>query len=187
MNSSFKINTNFELFDYLSLVNEIALEFFSDESTYQPHIGKINTMRLFYNKCVTEEGHDENNNHDIIDATDMVDIVSNVAFIEAYNEALAVTDIRLDFGNAYKDAMEIVNVKKSSLGNAVELVISVLNRLLGGFSDVLTDDNLEKISQIAKDISKGNLSEESIANAYAVHMKEQETDENKVITFNPKK
>lgn len=188
MNSDFEINANLELFDYLAMVNEIALEFFSEEGTYQPHIGKVNAMRLFYNQCVTQSKFDEKYSHDIVDAMDMVEIVADADFISAYNESIAAgAYTSLDFGNAYKDAMEIVDVRKSSFGNAVEIVGSMLNRLVGSISSVLTDENIEKVSQIAKEISNGNISAEAVVDAYAEHMKKQGVAENKVITFNPGK
>lgn len=177
MNNNFKVNTSLELFDYLAMVNEIALEFFSEDGIYQPHIGKVNAMRLFYNHCVTYSKFDEKYSHNIIDAMDMIDIVADADFINSYNEAISAGEyMSLDFGNAYKDALEIVTVKRSSFGNAVEIIGSVLNRIAGNISSILTDENIEKVSQIAKEISNGNFSAESIVDAYVGYMKKQETD-----------
>lgn len=188
MNSILEINTKLELFDYLAMVNEIVLEFFNEDGTYQPHIGKINAMRLFYNQCVTKSKYDEKYPHDIVDAMDMVEIVADDGFIAEYNEALAAGSYKnLDFGNAYKDAMEIVNVRKSSFGNAVEIVGSMLNRIVGSISTVLTDENIEKVSQIARDISNGSISAESIVDAYTEHIKSQEVSDSKVVPFTSNK
>lgn len=188
MSSVLKVNTKLELFDYLAMVNEIALEFFSDDGVYQPHIGEINAMRLFYNQCVTKSKFDEKYSHDIVDAMDMVDIVNDTGFIGAYNEAITSnTYTSLDFGNAYRNAMEIVNVKKSSFGNAVKIVGSMLNRFTDSISSVLTDENIEKVSQIAKEISNGNISAEAVVNAYADHMKNEKAGKHNVITFSSNK
>lgn len=184
MNSILEVNTKLDLFDYLAMVNEIVLEFFNDDGTYQPHIGKINAMRLFYNQCITKSKYDKKYPHDIVDAMDMVEIVADDVFIAKYNEALAAGSYKnLDFGNAYQDAMEIVNVRKSSFGNAVEIVGSMLNRIVDSISTVLTDENIEKVSQIAKDISNGNISAESIVNAYAERIKSQEVSDSKAVSF----
>lgn len=184
MNNNFEINTNLALFDYLAMVNEIALEFFDEDGVYQPHIGKINAMRLFYNNCVKNSPYDEKYGHDIVDAMDMVDIVADKDFIYAYNEAITIGDYnKLDFGNAYKDAIRMVDVKKSSFGNVVEIIGSMINRIIGTISPVLTDENIKKVSQIAKEISSGNISANAIVNAYAEHMKKQEDLEHKVVAM----
>ena len=183
MNNNYKIKKDLALFDYLAMVNEIALEFFNEDGVYQPHIGKINAMRLFYNNCVEKSPYDEKHGHDIVDAKDMIDIVADVDFIYEYNEAITADKcIRLDFGNAYKDAMDIVDVKKSSLGNAVEIVGSMINRIAETASSVLTDENIEKVSKIAKEISEGKISAETIVDAYGEHIaKKQEDSEHKVV------
>lgn len=188
MNSNLEINTKLELFDYLAMVNEIALEFFNDDGTYQPHIGKINAMRLFYNQCVIKSKYDEKYGHDIVDAMDMVEIAADDNFIREYNEAISAgTYENLDFGNAYVDAMKIVDVRKSSIGNAIEVVGSMLNRLVSSFSSVLTEENIEKVSQIAKEISNGNISAEALVNAYAEHMKSQEENDSNITPFDSRK
>ena len=45
------IKKDFSVVDYVSLVNGIVGEFFDSETgDYQPHIGRLNVMRLFYNE-----------------------------------------------------------------------------------------------------------------------------------------
>lgn len=171
MENCIEVNTKLELFDYLSMVNEIALEFFSADGIYQPHIGTINAMRLFYNKCVTKSKFDEKYGHDIVDAADMIEIVADSNFIQKYNAAIiGGIYIDLDFGGAYDNAMKIVDFRKSSFGNAVEIVGSIIKRLAESISAVLTDENIEKISQVAKEISNGNISAETIVDAYISHI-----------------
>lgn len=184
MNNNFEIDTKLSLCDYLTMVNEIVLEFFNEDGVYQPHIGKINAMRLFYNDCVKKSPYDEKYGHDIVDIMDMIDIVADEDFIYAYNEALAAgAYTSLDFENAYRDAMKIVDVKKSSFGNAVEIVGSMLNRIVNTISSVLTRENIEKVSKIAKEISDGNINAETIVNAYVEHAKKQENSKSKVVAI----
>lgn len=176
-NSVFEVDTKLDIIDYVSMVNEIVLEFFNSDGVYQPHIGKLNAMRLFYNKCVTKSKFDVSLGHDIIDAMDMVLIVKDNNFIEKYNEAIAAGSyIQLDFGNAYKDAMEIVDVKKSSFGSAVEIVKNMIMGIVDKVSPILTPENIENVSKIAADISEGKLSAESLVDAYANHMIESKTE-----------
>lgn len=185
MNNNFEINTNLALFDYVVMVNEIALEFFNEDGVYQPHIGKINAMRLFYNNCVTKSAYDEKYGHDIVDPMDMVDIVSDKDFIYAYNEAVNVGQHSesLNFGNAYKDAISIVDVKKSSFGNSVEIIGSMINRIADNISHVLTDENIEKVSKIAKGISEGKISAEAIVDAYAKHIEKQDETKHRAVAM----
>ncbi|MCD7891640.1 MAG: hypothetical protein LUG26_07845 [Ruminococcus sp.] len=90
------VNTKLSLFDYLAMVENIASEFIDEKSgVYQPHIGQLNAMRLFYNFCVTESKFDDKYEHNIVDAEDMEEIVADEEFIEAFNNAIR-PDVYLD-------------------------------------------------------------------------------------------
>ncbi|MCD7810268.1 MAG: hypothetical protein LUG91_00185 [Ruminococcus sp.] len=168
------VNTKLSLFDYLAMVENIASEFIDEKSgVYQPHIGQLNAMRLFYNFCVTESKFDDKYEHNIIDAEDMEEIVADEEFIEAFNNAIrpdVYLDICYDFACAYADAMEIVNVKKTSLGNVINAIGNMINSVFENISSVFTEDNIGTISQIAEDMSKGKVSAEAIVDAYAKKM-----------------
>lgn len=183
MNSIFEVNTKLALFDYLAMVKEIAYEFINDEDgTYQPQIGKLNAMRLFYNHCVIKSRFDEKYGHDVIDADSMEEIVADDGFIEAFNKAIECDrTIRYDFANAYRDAMEIVNVKKTSFGSAVNIVGSMINKIFESVSPLLTEENINIVSQIAKDMSEGKVSAEAIVDAYANRLAESSDTDTKVI------
>lgn len=168
MNNIFNVNTKLALFDYLAMVREIAYGFISEDGTYQPQIGKLNAMRLFYNNCVVKSRFDEKYGHDVIDADSMEEIVADELFIEAFNDAIKCNaSIHYDFANAYRDALEIVNVKKTSFGNAVNIIGSMINKIFEGISPLLTKENISIVSQIAKDMSAGKVSAEAIVDAYA--------------------
>lgn len=49
MENTMVIKKDFSVIDYVSLVNGIADEFFDVNGEYQPHLGRLNVMRLFYN------------------------------------------------------------------------------------------------------------------------------------------
>lgn len=189
MENKFEVNTKLALFDYLAMVREIAYEFFNDEDgTYQPQIGKLNAMRLFYNYCVTKSVFDEKYKHDVTDADSMAEIVENEGFIEAFNDAINCDDtIQYDFGNAYRDAIEIVNAKKTSIGNAVNSISATINKLIKNTAPLVTEENINVVSQIAKDMAKGKTSAEAIVNAYANRLEKTnntEMKDKKVIPFN---
>lgn len=183
MNNVLKVNTKLALFDYLAMVRDIASEFINDEDgTYQPQIGKLNAIRLFYNNCVTKSKFDKKYGHDVIDASDMEEIVADDKFMKAYNKAIIGDGAtQYDFANAYKDAIEIVNVKKTSFGSAVNIIGSMINKIFEGVSPLLTEENIEIVSQIAKDMSNGKVSAEAIVDAYADRLAKEENSNPKVV------
>lgn len=168
MNSILEVNTKLTLFDYLAMVEEIVREFFNSENgVYQPQIGNLNAMRLFYNHCVTKSQFDEKYGHDVTDADVMAEIVADNEFIKVFNQSLECNDILgYDFANAYKDAMEIVNVKKTSIGRIASVVNTLINKFSEQILPLITDENIAVFSKIVKDVSSGKLSIDSIADNY---------------------
>lgn len=163
-NRKIVINTKLSMVDFLQVVNDIVLEFFSIDGTYQPQIGFLNTMRIFYNACVTESKFEK---YDIFDALDMEDIVADEEFIDAFNLALKPTHgQRLDFANAYKQAMDIVSNKKTSLNNLIEIIHNMLNTFVNSISEELGEDNIKKIMDIAEKVDTGEITPATIVEAY---------------------
>ena len=60
--TKFSVKTELNVIDYVSMVNAIVSEYFDEDGTYTPHIGKMNAMRLFYNNCVTDSKYDIEHN-----------------------------------------------------------------------------------------------------------------------------
>lgn len=182
MNSIFEVNTKLGMIEYLAMVDIIVSEYFQD-GNYQPHYGNLNAMRLFYNNCVMKSKFDEQFGHDISDASDMIEIVNDSEFIDAYNSAI-LDNSRYDFnfGSAYRDAMEIVNVKKTSFGNAVDIVGSMLEKLAAKLTDVLNEENIRRVNQIAQDVVDGKLNADAIVDAYATNL-ERLGNSNNVVSF----
>ncbi len=73
--------------------------------------------------------------------------------------------------------MEIVNVKKTSLGNVINAIGNMINSVFENISSVFTEDNIGTISQIAEDMSKGKVSAEAIVDAYAKKMSDSNSTE----------
>lgn len=181
MNNILNVNTKLALFDYMALVQEIAYGFIDYETgTYQPHIGNLNAMKLFYNRCVIESKFDEKYPHNVTNVDAMAEIISDDDFMEAFNKAIKHDGetVGYDFANAYKDALDIVNVKKTSFG----LILNVVNTLLEGLKEkvmpLLTEENTKSIHKIAEEISGGKTSAEAVVNAYVQKLvnKENNTD-----------
>lgn len=165
MENTMVIKKDFSVIDYVSLVNGIADEFFDVNGEYQPHFGRLNVMRLFYNECVTESKFDLP--HDFNDALMLESLIQDEEFIAEFNKALKGDgSVRLDFANAYAEAMEIVNVRKGSFGNAVDVIKSAISNIVDMINPVLGTDNIEKFKQIADSFTSGNLSADAIVGAF---------------------
>lgn len=54
--------------------------------------------------------------------------------------------VTYDFACAYADAMEIVNVKKTSFGNVINAIGNMINSVFENISSVFTEDNIGTIS-----------------------------------------
>lgn len=158
------VNDIFEIADYIGLVNAIASKFFSG-GEYQPSYGKINAMRMFFNICVKESPF--NFVSDVETDIEMNEVLKDEEFLAVFGESLNNdTPYKLTFGNAYRDAIDIVEAKKSGIGQVAETIKSLLSDLLDNIENLLNPETLSKLEKISEDVSSGNLSAESIAKAF---------------------
>ena len=171
------IKSNLNIIDYVSLVNDLISDFFDSETgEYTPHIGKLNAMRLFYNEYVIESKFDLP--HDFTDALEMDVLINDEEFINQFNKAIKGDGIiRLDFANAYADAMEAVNAKKNSFGNAVNIIRKAVEKVSESISSVVTDEGLEKLTKISDGVKAGNLNLDSFIKAYSNYLKDDPAKE----------
>ncbi len=162
------IKTDLNVVDYYTLVDEIAFDYFDDNGEYQPHVGIMNTMRLFYNRCVVQSKFDNEIPHDNVDAVVIDPLLVDDEFIKTFNQALAGDGYtRLDFANAYKAAMDIVNVKKASLNYSINLIKKSLLEVVDVISPALSQDNIAAVAKIAQNIARGEISSDAVVKAYA--------------------
>lgn len=161
----FEYKTDMGMVEYLTVVEGIAVDYFDDDDNYTPHVGRLNAMRIFYNKFVTNCKFDESHPHDITDVLQMEDIVADYDFIEAFNKAISPTAEKFDFANAYADAMEIVEYRKYALTSAVDKVKRSINEIADKFSGLTSDDTIAAVSKIASAMQDGNISVDALAAA----------------------
>lgn len=166
MNAKFIFDTRFNAVDYAMIVEDLADSYFYSNGEYAPHVGLINSMRIFYNRCVKECKFDEDIPHNTNSLSDVAKLAADEDFIEAYNHALMCGGVRLDFANAYKDALAIVDVKKGSLNRFVDIVKNAIDKNLSRLESVLTEENIAALQKIAESFSKGIPLSESIVDAY---------------------
>lgn len=179
-NKKMVVDTNLGIVDFIQVVNDIALEYFNVDGAYQPHIGMLNAMRIFYNICVKESQFDEEYGHDIFDALDMENIVKDKDFINEFTNATVPVCEKLDFANAYIKALDIVENKKTSLNGAIEMIRNMIFEFMDSVDGIFKDENLEKITDIAEKISNGKINADTIVEAYAQsqRLKDVENSEN---------
>lgn len=159
-----RTNTTLNILEYILIVENIAKEYFNSNHEYTPHYGQFNVMRLFYNYCVIDDIADLS--HDFTDAMQVQKLVDNDEFIKEFDSAIECEKTSLfNFTNAYHTAMEIVEERKNNISLAVEALKMTIGELLDNISNSLSQENIDKFAEIAKEIAKGKLSADSIVNA----------------------
>lgn len=149
-NKKMVVDTNLGIIDFVRVVNDITLEYFNVDDVYQPHIGLLNTMRVFYNVCVKESRFDDKYGHDVFDVIDMEEILKDEEFIAEFDKALEVTQTKLDFANAYTQALKIVENKNMSLIAAVGAIRNLIFELADYINGSFKDEDLEKVASVAE-------------------------------------
>lgn len=170
----FNNNTSMLVVDYAIMVESLASEFFNLETgDYQPHLGNLNAMRVFYNTFYRDEEKDDA----IIDALDMNPIVSDIDFITAFNDAItSCSGIQLDFANAYRDALDIVESRKTSVGRIFTGIKEGLQNLVETMSPAMDEENIGKIYSVVQEIAKGNISMDKIVKTYGKNDTENQSE-----------
>lgn len=136
------IDTNFKTIDYCIAVEGIVNGYFNNFGEYTPHIGAINAMAIFYNLCVKQSIFDEEFNHDIKDLVDVDKLAENDEFISEYNAAINDTVVvKLNFGNAYKEALRIIDNKKSDVSTVINFVGELFKTSLQELSSLVSGDS----------------------------------------------
>jgi hypothetical protein len=156
---------NVDIVTYSAAVAEIAEKFFDEDDNYTPQFGRANSVGVFFNRFV-----------DIIsleayfadyDGEINVDLfLADENCLKVYNNALKNdTDYRLNFANAYADAMDIVKTKNTTIGGAVELFKSAISKIADKINPIFTDDNIAKLEKISENVAKGDFSPDAVVKA----------------------
>lgn len=161
------VDTKLGVLAYVSMVDDIVIEYFSVDGEYQPHIGFLNTIRLFYNTCVKQSKFDDLIPHDFTDVMLVDKLAEDQEFMDAYRVATEGDLGKMDFANAFTDAMDIVKHRKNSLTSFVDSLKNSMGDLINMMTPALSKENLEAVSQIAKDIGNGKVTAQSIVEEYA--------------------
>lgn len=145
--------------NYISVVDELAENYFDTDGNYVPHMGLIHAMKVFYNECVLESDYDDRFVEGANEAEIAVELFSDETFVEAFNSALiGDSNLRFDFANAYKAALDIVADKKSSLTRVVNGISGIFENI----SSALTPENIENVAKVADSMGKGDIGTEAV-------------------------
>ena len=164
-----KFDNKLNLVEYLQVVSEITSEFFDEETyEYTPQIGEMYALCLYFNHCVEIEENDGITLNHITDISDMEQLYGNEELMKHYEDEIwsDVGTTALTFGNAYEKAKEIVEYKKNDANAFATAITESINAILKSFRESFTEEDVMKISDIAKQITSGKLSNESIVKAY---------------------
>ena len=156
---------NVDIVTYSAAVTEIVKKFFDEDGNYTPQFGRANAVGVFFNRfvdIVSLESYFSDYDGEI----DVNLFLANEDCLTVYNTALRNgAEYRLNFANAYADAMDIVKTQNSTFGGAVNMLMNGISKLADKVSPIFTEDNIDKLSKIADDVAKGDLSAESVIKA----------------------
>lgn len=156
---------NVDIVTYSAAVNEIAKKFFDEDDNYTPQFGRANAVGVFFNRfvdIVSLEAYFADYDGEI-----NIDLfLADENCLNVYNEALKIgAGYRLNFANAYADAIEIVKTKNTTIGGAVELFKSAISKIADKINPIFTDDNIAKLEKISENVAKGDLSPDAVVKA----------------------
>lgn len=182
-----KYNENLGINEYIFATDKIAQVYFDGDNQYQPHIGLLETMWLFYSLCVTETKYDKDinakldemekarkekntdDNKQMFDLTIYQDLFSDDEFIKEFNNVVTSykkPNYGLTFGSAFRSAMEIVKTKRNSVNSLEYTITKILTELADKFENLISPDKIEELTDIAKRIQTGETAADAVVQAY---------------------
>ena len=167
-----KFNNKLSLIDYITVIGNIVNQFFDSEtSEYTPQVGEIYAVCEYYNYCVTLEDGEDDKVHPIEDIMKAEALFDNVDFMVQYNNEINGSDyfteeVNLTFGHAYHVALDIVENKKSDANAFANAITLGLKAIFSSFTESFSNENLQKLAEIGKQIADGDITSEVIAKAY---------------------
>lgn len=164
----FKVDTKMNIAQYIVRVDDIASAYFDDKSAYQPSIGDLNAMRVFYMDCVKDSPYEGVVSHEEDDLSVFEELFADEDFIDAFNTAICnTTGKTLDFANVYNNAMQMVEIKCGSTERIINFLSAAVEEIAAKVTPAMSEENIDKVLQISKDIKEGNISAVAVADAYS--------------------
>lgn len=165
MDKELVVIDNLDIVSYSAAINEIVSKFYDEDGNYTPHFGRINSVGVFFNYFVNPTSL-EAYFADYEKPAEIDDLIADEYCMKVYNGALKRTmDYRLNFANAYIDAMDIVKTRNSAIGGLVDLLGKEMEKIADKIAPIFNEKTIDKIVKISDNVSKGKLSADSIVEA----------------------
>jgi hypothetical protein len=183
-----KYNENLGINEYIFATDKIAQVYFDADNQYQPHVGLLETMWLFYSLCVTETKYDKNiktkldeietkkkekNEKVQFDLSIYEELFSDEEFVKEFNNVVTSykkPNYSLTFGSAFRSAMEIVKTKRNSVNSLEYAITKILTELAEKFENLISPEKIEELTDIAKKIQSGETAADAVVKAYGEHV-----------------
>lgn len=173
------VNTELTIDSYLEVVNKIVGNYFISEidednnvigESYAPHLGIINTMADFYERCIVDEVYKSKFKGE--SAVDIFDkVIKDKDFLRIFNNYVldvdwSVNSFKLDYANAYNQAMDMVATKNTSVSEALSSLKSAFYSITEGIKNLIPENALNDLMKLAEALPDGKVNEENIVSAY---------------------
>lgn len=150
--SKFSYRCNLSVIEYIAIVQNLADGFWgNDNVTYEPHYGFLNALQIFYNQCVIDTPYKEELPDGITGLKDIDLVANDKDFIIAFNNAISGGIVqRIDFANAYNDAMKIVETRKTSVDRIIGEVDKKAKEILNKIVEIMESDEIKELEKKLK-------------------------------------
>ena len=203
-----KFNNRLSITGYVNVVEELASNYFNSatgEAT--PHIGNLYSVYVYFKYCVESEEGDivtqdtinitDEEGEQSIDLNELQKLFDDKKFMTNYHIAIDISEsyddclFCLDFAHAFVDANEYAKNKANSAHAVSAAISNSIAGIMKAFRESFSDETINGLTELAKDIKDGKLSEEAIVKAYGnserFAKKTQELEGSKIIKLPEKR
>lgn len=203
-----KFNNRLSITGYVNVVEELASNYFnSTTGEATPHIGNLYSVYVYFKYCVESEEGDivtqdtinitDEEGEQSIDLNELQKLFDDKNFMTNYHNAIDIfwsEDDCLfcfDFAHAFVDANEYAKNKANSAHAVSAAISNSIAGIMKAFRESFSDETINGLTELAKDIKDGKLSEEAIVEAYGnserFARKTQELEGSKIIKLPEKR
>ena len=149
------VDTSLSVIEFKLLTEALADGYFDEDDNYTPHIGFLNSMRLFYNLCVRESKFDKDLPNDFDEIVLVESLANDDDFMSKFNKAIESSEKKLDFCSAFNCALDIVKSRNNPFERSINKAAAFIGAFFSSFSEVMDNENIEKLRELADQIKSG--------------------------------
>lgn len=156
-------NNMLDIVMYPIVVKAIADGYFDDEKNYDPALGRISAMGIYYKICITKSDFDLKVPHDVEDIMELKDVVEDRDICEAFEDAVWMNvEPGLSFGNAFSDAARLVE----KMNDPASIIARTINKAIESMTSLITEDTLNTLTTISNAIKENQFNPDAFVEAY---------------------